>query len=184
MKAEMTSIQKKGESLYRGGDYSGAVACFRQLVENDPNYILGYLWLSDCHREIRDYHSALEDIAAALKIDPADKSFPDDGLYKTRGQLCLYKGDILEAVKAFQESIVHHPFADVVPFNYLQATYEAVGWKDESEVVGKLKQKMRSLVLTEEHRRRVYELCEACNRNSLEKSLWKVHDLKRVCGAV
>jgi tetratricopeptide (TPR) repeat protein len=133
---------------------------------------------------MRDYSSALEVIAAALMIDPDDKSFPDDGLYKTQGQLYLYKGDILKAVKAFQESIVHHPFADVVPFNYLEATYEAVGWKHESEFVGKLKEKMRALVLTEEHRRLVHELCEACDRNSLEKSLWKVHDLKRACGSV
>jgi len=93
-------------------------------------------------------------------------------------------GHILEAVKSFQESIEHHPLADVVLSNSLKEVYEAIGWKREAEFVGKLKEDMEPIVLTERNERIVYELCEACDRSSLEGSLWTIHDLQRVCTSV
>jgi lipopolysaccharide biosynthesis regulator YciM len=174
--------QKKGERLYRSGRHAEALRCFQQMLEQDRGNILGHLWISDCYREMHDYDKALETIAAGLQVDPNDERYPTEGLFKQQGQLYLHKGNIIAAVRSFKEAARRHGFADVVPFNYLRATYAHSGFTTEADFVTKLKQRMQPLTLTDEADAEVRRLCEACDTGNLRGELWSIADLHTIFG--
>jgi hypothetical protein len=174
--------QEKGKQLYRSRHYAEAICCFQQMLKQDQDNVLAYLWISNCYWKMRDYDKALEIIAAGLQTDPNDERYPSAGLFRTQGQIHLDRNDIISAVRSFKEAARRHGSADVIPFNYLRAIYDHLNFTTEADFVTKLKQHMEPLYLTDEANAQIHHLCKTCNTKQVEKELWSITELQTIFG--
>jgi glycosyltransferase involved in cell wall biosynthesis/tetratricopeptide (TPR) repeat protein/GT2 family glycosyltransferase len=66
-------LNKRGEILLKKEDFKGALKCFSQAIERDPNFSKAHTNAGILYWDIGDVKRALQHFKTALKIDPADR---------------------------------------------------------------------------------------------------------------
>ncbi|MDO3380689.1 tetratricopeptide repeat protein [Gilvimarinus algae] len=67
---EVFATQEQAEQLYQQGDYSRALAAYREVTEALPSHTHSWLRLGNCHARLGNYPAAVAAYERALTEDP------------------------------------------------------------------------------------------------------------------
>ena len=101
---EAVTLYNRGRDLYNAGDIQGALSCFEQAIEIQPNYYLAYYNRGIALKNMGRYEEAIADYNKAIEIQPND---PD--AYNGRGNALKEMGRYEEAIADYNKAIEIQP---------------------------------------------------------------------------
>ena len=94
-------VEKQAVKHFKKKEYAEAEPYIRKLIEFKPNYAAAYSYLSTCLLCLERKEEALEQIDAALKIEPDKPSF----LFTRGVMLAMHEDRIQEAITSMERSV-------------------------------------------------------------------------------
>jgi len=114
--AELSPVRRAYDnalSLYRTGDYQGAIAAFDAFVKRYPRDALAanaQYWIGDAWFNLRDFRAAAASQQALIASYPDSPKVPDAMLNLSSAQLAL--GDSAQAKKTLEDVVSRYPQTD------------------------------------------------------------------------
>lgn len=136
----------KGRVSLARGDGAGAVSKFRSVINDDPDYIDGYLGLANAHALNKDFGMALDVLQTALKKKP-----DSTGILKAMVRINLARNDTAAAEANLKEIISLEPhnlgaiaglgdlYLAMNRYDDAMAQYQQLKTQEKGEALGVLK---------------------------------------------
>ncbi len=107
------TLIRAGVRLYDEGKYSDAISMFRQVDENDSNYVWMLTELSMTFLQTQDYDSAIYYASAGLQFPSPYRQ----NLMRNMGTAYLAAGNPGKSVEVYNEAIRLYPYSYLLHFN-------------------------------------------------------------------
>ncbi|MEA5467897.1 CHAT domain-containing tetratricopeptide repeat protein [Spirulina sp. 06S082] len=101
---EAVTLYNRGRDLYNAGDIQGALSCFEQAIEIQPNFHNAYNGRGTALNEMGRYEEAIADYNKAIEIQP---NYHD--AYNNRGLALKDMGRYEEAIADFNKALEIQP---------------------------------------------------------------------------
>jgi tetratricopeptide (TPR) repeat protein len=105
--AQIDSISKKGNDLFKAGKFDDAIAAYMQLLKFDPNDADVHFNLGAAYQAKKEYDQALTEYRTAKGIDPKNKNYADayDECLDLKAQPYLDQALALHKEKKYAQAI-------------------------------------------------------------------------------
>lgn len=107
------TLIREGVKLYDEGKYNDAINLFRQVDENDSNYVWMLAELSMTFLQTKEYDSAIFYASRGLEIPSPQRQ----GLMRNMGTAYLAAGNPQKSLEIYNEAIKHYPYSYLLHYN-------------------------------------------------------------------
>ena len=107
------TLIREGVKLYDEGKYDDAIALFRQVDENDSNYVWMLTELSLTYLQTKDYDSAIFYAGKGLQLPSPQRQ----NLMRNMGTAWLAAGNTAKSLEVYDEAIRLYPWSYLLHFN-------------------------------------------------------------------
>ncbi|MEE9201098.1 MAG: tetratricopeptide repeat protein, partial [Candidatus Brocadiales bacterium] len=108
-------------ALIREGQYNKAIKKLNKVIEKNPKFFGGYLYLGDAYYEMRDYHSSIEMYKKTVELKPNCVD-----AYTSLGISCFSGECFNESLEAFRMAKEIEPHS-ATAYHNMGAVYYAMG---------------------------------------------------------
>jgi len=116
----MTDRFEDGKALHRAGDYTGAIAIYREVVTAEPSHFRALNNLGACHEELDQHSEAEATFRRALEIAPGEAP-----LHHNLGRLLHLEGRLEDAERHYRQALELDGSIGGVHFNLGRLLQEA-----------------------------------------------------------